>query len=339
MRASFLVLGPLLARFGEATVPLPGGCEIGVRPVGEHLAAMRALGAEIRQEAGLIHARAERLTGAEIYFDKPSVGATENAVMAATLAEGSTVLHNCALEPEVVDLCHFLTRCGVAIEGIGTKSITVHGQSRLSTGIEYSVTPDRIEAGTFLIALAATGGEGAVHGARPDHLESLILKLRDCGAAVDHGEDWIEVKARGLRPALVDTGTYPGFPTDLQAQMTAMLTAAAGVSTVHESVFERRMAHVPELIRMGARIQISGDTAIIEGTPGGLSGAPVEAHDLRCAAALVIAGLMATGRTEITGLRFLRRGYERLPEKVAGLGGTVRFENAEAGQRVGEEEN
>jgi UDP-N-acetylglucosamine 1-carboxyvinyltransferase len=328
MRASFLVLGPLLARFGEASVPLPGGCEIGARPVGEHLQAMRALGAEITQEGGLIHARASKLVGAEIYFDKPSVGATENALMAATLAEGVTVLHNAAMEPEVIDLCHFLTRCGVKIDGVGQRSITVHGQTRLSAHMEYSVIPDRIEAGTYLLAIIGTGGEGTVHGARPDHLEALVLKLRECGVHVDHGDDWIEVRGgRPLRPAQVTTDVYPGFPTDLQAQMISVLTAAHGVSTVDETIFEHRLKHVPELIRMGAHIRITGETAIIEGTPGGLTAAPVEAHDLRGAAALVIAGLMATGESRIDGLRFLLRGYERMPEKFAQLGGHVVFDH------------
>jgi len=328
MRASFLVLGPLLARFGEARVPLPGGCEIGVRPVGEHLAAMRALGAEISQEAGTIHAIApsKRLSGAEIYFDKASVGATENAVMAATLADGVSTLHNAALEPEVVDLCHFLTRCGVRIDGVGTKTITVHGQPRLSAAIDYTIIPDRIEAGTYLLALAGTGGEGTVHGARPDHLEALTLKLREAGVAVDFGEDWIEVRAgQPLRALQITTDVYPGFPTDLQAQMTAVLCHAEGYSTVRETIFESRLRHVAELLRMGAAISISGDTAIISGRAGEMVGARVQAHDLRCAASLVIAGLMATGETRIDGLRYLLRGYENLPQKIAGIGGHVEF--------------
>lgn len=326
MRASFLVLGPLLARFGEARVPLPGGCEIGVRPVGEHLSAMRALGAEISQEAGTIHAVAKRLVGAEIYFDHASVGATENALMAATLADGTSTLHNAAMEPEVVDLCNFLTRCGVRIEGVGTKTITVHGQQRLSAGIEYSVIPDRIEAGTYLLALVGTGGEGTVHGARPDHLEALVIKLREAGVSVDFGDDWIEVRSHGpLRALNITTDVYPGFPTDLQAQLTSVLCFADGFSTVRETIFESRLRHVGELLRMGAAITISGDTALISGRPGDMAGAQVQAHDLRCAAALVIAGLMANGETEIDGLRFLLRGYERLPEKFAGIGGNVKY--------------
>jgi UDP-N-acetylglucosamine 1-carboxyvinyltransferase len=327
MRASFLVMGPLLARYGEADVPLPGGCEIGARPVDEHLAAFRQLGAEITQQAGLIKARARKLVGTEIYLNKPSVGATENVVMAASLAEGTTVLHNAALEPEVVDLCNFLARCGVGIGGIGTKSITIHGQPRLSAAVDYTIIPDRIEAGTYLLALVGTRGEGTVHNARPDHLEALVLKLRECGVAVDHGDDWIEVQSpQELRAVTIKTDVYPGFPTDLQAQMSAVMTTASGIGAVHETIFESRMKHIPELIRLGAKVQISGDSAIIEGHQHGLNGAPVEAHDLRCAAALVVAGLMASGETRISGLSYLLRGYERMPEKVAGIGGHVEYE-------------
>ncbi len=339
MRASFLVLGPLLARYGVADVPLPGGCEIGARPVGEHLAAMRALGADMSMDAGLIKARARKLTGADMYLNVASVGATENAVMAATLAEGVTTIRNAAMEPEVTDLCHFLMRCGVRIGGAGTKVITVHGQPRISAAVDYSVIPDRIEAGTYLLALVGTGGEGTVHGARPDHLDALVIKLREMGVAIDHGEDWISVSpSRRLKSVVINTDVYPGFPTDLQPQMTAVLTAARGSSTVSETIFENRLTHVPELVRMGARIQLMGHIAVIEGPAEsddltqagscfgcGLSGAPVEAHDLRCAAALVIAGLMARGETRVDGLRHLLRGYEQLPEKITSLGGEVSF--------------
>jgi len=329
MRASFLVLGPLLARFGEASVPLPGGCAIGARPVGEHLRAMEALGAEVSQEAGLIVARAPELTGTDIYLDIASVGATENAIMAATLAKGTTTIHNSAEEPEVVDLCHFLTRCGVEIEGTGTKSVTVHGQSRISAAIEYTVIPDRIEAGTYLLALVGTGGGGRVERAEPEHLEALLLKLRDLGVVVRTGPDWVSVEApAALQPTRVRTEIYPGFPTDLQPQMTVVLTAAHGISKVDETIFEQRLTFVPELMRMGANVTVGGTTAIIEGTPGSLTGAPVEAHDLRSAAALVIAGLMAEGETHIDGLKHLRRGYDKLPEKFAALGGNVAYVNA-----------
>ena len=331
MRASFLVLGPLLARFGEASVPLPGGCAIGARPVGEHLEAMRAMGAEVTQESGRIVARARKLTGTEIYLNLVSVGATENAIMAATLAEGTTTIGNAAEEPEVVDLCHFLRRCGVEIDGIGSNTVIVHGQPRISAAVDYSVIPDRVEAGTYLLALAASGGSGRVTGLNVDHLEALLLKLRDCGVHFEAEDHQISLESRQpLRPANIRTAVYPGFPTDLQPQMTALLTAAQGVSTVTETIFEKRLSHVPELARMGARIQISGSTAVIEGAPGELTGVPVEAHDLRCAAALVIAGLMARGETRIDGLQHLLRGYERLPEKLTALGGSVSFVESEA---------
>ena len=330
MRASFLVLGPLLARFGEASVPLPGGCAIGARPVGEHLEAMRVLGAEVTQESGRIVARAKKLIGAEIYLNMVSVGASENAIIAATLADGMTTIGNAAEEPEVVDLCHFLRRCGVEIEGIGTNTVIVHGQPRISAAVDYSVIPDRIEAGTYLLALAATGGSGTVSGLHADHLEALLLKLRDCGLHVEVEDHQISVdNRRPLKPANVRTAVYPGFPTDLQPQMTALLTSVQGMSTVTETIFEKRLSHVPELARMGARIQISGNTAVIEGTPGGLTGVPVEAQDLRCSAALVIAGLMARGETRIDGLQHLLRGYERLPEKLTALGGSVSYAEAD----------
>lgn len=336
MRASFLVLGPLLARFGEAHVPLPGGCELGARPVGEHLAVLRALGAEITQHSGLVIARAKRLIGTELYLNIVSVGATENALMAATLADGATVIRNAAEEPEVVDLCHFLQHCGVELEGVGTNSITVHGQKRISAEVEYTVIPDRIEAGTYLLALAATAGTGTVLGARPEHLEALLLKLRECGVKLEYSGHDVSVRdAAQIKPATVRTAVYPGFPTDLQPQMTVLLCRAAGVSTVVETIFERRMSHVPELLRMGAQIQLSGETAVIEGRAieAGqpvLNGAPVEAHDIRCSAALVIAGLMAGGETRIHALRHLLRGYEQLPEKLSGLGADVEFDPGEA---------
>jgi len=326
MRASFLVLGPLVARFGQASVPLPGGCAIGARPVNEHLRALEALGAHITQDAGRIVASADKLTGAGIFLNISSVGATENAIMAASLAEGVTTVHNAAEEPEVVDLCNFLTRCGVEIEGTGTKTVTIHGQQRISAAVDYSVIPDRIEAGTYMLAIIGTGGDGKVTHMRPDHLEALVLKLQECGVAIETGEDWLSVASpERLRPANLRTEIYPGFPTDLQPQMTTVLTHADGVSTVNETVFEQRLAHGPELRRMGAKLRVNGVTASIEGRPGCLSGVPVEAHDLRCAAALVIAGLMAGGETQIKGLKHLRRGYEDLPEKIAGLGGDVAY--------------
>jgi UDP-N-acetylglucosamine 1-carboxyvinyltransferase len=334
MRASFLVLGALLARQGEAIVPLPGGCEIGVRPVGEHLAALKSLGAELDQQGGRIFARAPggRLKGAEVWLNMPSVGATENALMAASLADGVSVIHNCALEPEVNDLCNFLTQLGVPLEGVGTKSITVHGQRRLgSVGLEYRVIPDRIEAGTWLLAIAGTGGEGRVEGAQADALDGFLSKLRESGASVepDNEGTYVAAPADGrLRAVSIRTDYFPGFPTDLQPQFSAVLACADGTSTVHETVFEKRMGHVPELNRMGAQLELSGDTLVIAGVDR-LSGAPVEAADLRAAAALVIAGLMAEGETYISGLQYLLRGYEDLPAKCAMLGGSVSYLAAE----------
>lgn len=330
MRASFLVLGALLARCGEAVVPLPGGCEIGVRPVNEHLAALKALGAELDQQGGRIVARAPggRLRGAEVWLNMPSVGATENTLMAAALAEGTSVIHNCALEPEVTDLCSFLTRLGVPIEGAGTKSITVHGQRKLGgSGLDYRVIPDRIEAGTWLLAIIGTGGSGYVAGAQADALDGFLSKLREAGASVepDTGGTHAAAPEDGrLRAVNIRTDYFPGFPTDLQPQFSAVLACAEGTSTVHETVFEKRMGHVPELSRMGAQLELNGDTLVISGVEG-LSGAPVEATDLRGAAALVIAGLMAEGETRIAGLNYLLRGYEDLPAKCAALGGSISF--------------
>jgi UDP-N-acetylglucosamine 1-carboxyvinyltransferase len=327
MRASFLVLGALLARCGEASVPLPGGCEIGVRPVDEHLRALQLMGAELVQETGRIvaHAPGGKLHGAEIYLNMPSVGATENIVMAASLADGTTVIHNCALEPEVVDLCDFLIACGSQIDGAGTKSITIQGQRELSAMAPYSVIPDRIEAGTYLLAIAATGGRGTVEGALAHHLEGVIGKLREAGAEVEESDGSVTVATpRALQGVNLRTDAFPGFPTDLQPQFATVLACAEGVSTVNETVFEKRMGHVAELHRMGAQLTLSGDTLVITGVDG-LTGVPVEATDLRGAAALVIAGLMAEGETRIAGLQYLLRGYERLPEKMAQLGGDVSY--------------
>ena len=246
--------------------------------------------------------------------------------MAAALAEGTTEIHNAAMEPEVVDLCRFLTRCGVELEGIGTKTVTVHGQPSISAKVDYSVIPDRIEAGTYLTAIAATGGSGTVENVVPEHIEALTLKLRECGVKIEAGENSVTVSQDSkLTAADVRTAPYPGFPTDLQPQLTALLTAADGVSTVTETIFEKRLSHVPELARMGAKVKIKGDSALIEGTPGALSGVPVEASDLRCAAALVIAGLMAKGETRIDGYGHIVRGYEELPDKFAALGGDVQY--------------
>lgn len=327
MRASFLVLGPLLARCGEASVPLPGGCEIGVRPVGEHLRALQALGAELEQEGGRIvaHAPHGRLRGAEVYLNMPSVGATENTLMAACLADGTTTIHNAALEPEVQDLCHFLVALGAQIEGIGAKSIVIHGQEALSAGVDYRVIPDRIEAGTYLLAIAATGGSGRVGGASPTLLDGFLPKLREAGAEVEADGDGVAVSApQRLRAVDVRTDYYPGFPTDLQPQFATVLACAEGVSTIEETVFESRMGHVAELHRMGAQLELKGNALIVSGVEG-LAGVRVEATDLRGAAALVIAGLMAQGETLIAGLPYLLRGYELLPQKMAALGGSVEY--------------
>ncbi|MCB1217756.1 UDP-N-acetylglucosamine 1-carboxyvinyltransferase [bacterium] len=331
MRASFVTLGPLLARFGHAEVPLPGGCQIGARPVGEHTAAMKALGAEITQEAGQIVARAERLQGAEVFLSIASVGATQNALMAAALAEGRSVIHNAAREPEVAEVCSFLAAMGVEIEGIGTSIITVHGQGGISRELEYSVIPDRIEAGTYLLAIAGSGGSGSVANIIPAHLEALTSKMREMGITVEEGRDSISVSGPPeLLPTDIRTAAHPGFPTDLQPQFSVLLTIANGVSQVSETVFERRMGHFPELTRMGATVKTANGTAVIQGRPGCLSGVQVDAFDLRGAAAMVLAGLFAEGETVISGLDFIRRGYEHLPEKFASLGGSVRFSDEPA---------
>ena len=326
MRASFVTLGPLLARFGHAEVPLPGGCQIGARPVGEHLAAMKALGADIRQEAGKIVARADRLRGAEVFLSIPSVGATQNALTAASLADGHSTIHNAALEPEVVEVCNFLKAMGVEIEGSGSSIIHVHGRQSISCEFDYSVIPDRIEAGTYLLAIAGSGGSGTVDNIIPAHLEALTLKMRAMGIAVEEGADYITVQGSGeLQPTDIRTGTHPGFPTDLQPQISVLLTVANGVSTVRETIFERRMGHFPELVRMGANATTANGTAVIQGRPGCLIGVQVDAFDLRGAAAMVIAGLLAEGETVISGLDFIRRGYADMPGKFASLGGAVDF--------------
>lgn len=326
MRASFVTLGPLLARFGHAEVPLPGGCQIGARPVGEHLAAMKALGADIRQEAGKIVARADRLKGAEIFLSIASVGATQNALTAASLAEGTSTIHNAALEPEVVEVCNFLMAMGVEIEGSGSSIIHVHGRSHISQELDYTVIPDRIEAGTYLLAIAGSGGKGTVDNINPQHLEALTIKMRAMGITVEEGPRSITVSHSGeLQPTDIRTGTHPGFPTDLQPQISVLLTVANGVSTVKETIFERRMGHFPELVRMGAKASTANGTAVIQGRPGCLMGVQVESFDLRGAAAMVIAGLLAEGETVISGLEFIRRGYANMPAKFAKLGGSVDF--------------
>jgi UDP-N-acetylglucosamine 1-carboxyvinyltransferase len=322
MRASILVLGPLLARQGRARVSLPGGCAIGARPIDLHIEALRKMGADIAIEHGYVEARCRRLRGADITFPTQTVTGTENLLMAATLAEGRTTLRRCAREPEVADLAAFLSRCGARIEGAGSETITVDGVERL-TGTEHAVIPDRIETGTFLIAAAATGGEITVEDAEPAHLKSLLDTLQRCGAQIEARPGVIRLGTNGaLRAADVTTLPYPEFPTDLQAQFLAMATGAQGVSSITETVFENRFMHVAELRRMGARIEVSGRTAQVTG-PTALSGAPVMASDLRASASLIVAGLRARGETLIHRAYHIDRGYERVERKFQALGARI----------------
>jgi UDP-N-acetylglucosamine 1-carboxyvinyltransferase len=324
MRASILVLGPLLARHGEARVSLPGGCAIGARPVNLHVAGLEAMGAEISVEGGYIHARAGRLTGARIVLETVTVTGTENLMMAAALARGRSVIENAAREPEVVDLAGFLNAMGARVSGAGTDTIEIEGRDRLG-GCEYEVLPDRIETGTFLVAGAITGGRVRVRGARPDHLDAVLAKLREAGAGVEAGGDWVAVDMQGRRPQPVDirTAPYPGFPTDMQAQFAALDCIADGVGTIVETIFENRYMHMLELRRLGADIRIEGHTAVIQGVPR-LSGAPVMATDLRASASLVIAGLVAEGVTDVQRIYHIDRGYECIEEKLRQLGADIR---------------
>jgi UDP-N-acetylglucosamine 1-carboxyvinyltransferase len=322
MRASILVLGPLLARQGRARVSLPGGCAIGARPIDLHIEALRQMGADIAIEHGYVEARCTRLRGADITFPTPTVTGTENILMAATLAEGRTTLRRCAREPEVADLAAFLSRCGARIEGAGSETITIDGVERL-TGAEHPVIPDRIETGTFLIAAAATGGAITVEDAEPSHLTALLDTLRRCGARLEARPGLIRLATDGgLRAADVTTLPYPEFPTDLQAQFLAMATGAQGVSSITETVFENRFMHVAELRRMGARIEVNGRTAKVTG-PARLSGAPVMASDLRASASLIVAGLRARGDTLIHRAYHIDRGYERVERKFQALGARI----------------
>lgn len=324
MRASILVLGPLVARFGEADVSLPGGCAIGARPVNLHVAGLQAMGADIGIENGFIKARADRLHGAHIVFDTVTVTGTENLLMAAVLAEGETVLENAAREPEVTDLANFLTGMGAKIDGAGTGRITVQGVTSLG-GASYRVLPDRIETGTYLVAAAMTGGSIRAISAAPETLEAVLIKLTEAGATITTGADWIELDMRGRRPLSVDvrTSPYPAFPTDMQAQFCAMNALADGIGTITETVFENRFQHVLELQRMGANIQLEGNTAICTGVAR-LTAAPVMATDLRASASLVLAGLAAEGETIVDRIYHVDRGYERIEEKLRQLGATIR---------------
>jgi UDP-N-acetylglucosamine 1-carboxyvinyltransferase len=322
MRASVLVLGPLLARSGAVRVSLPGGCAIGVRPINLHLAALQKLGAQVSLDHGYVEAKAGRLTGAEIVFETVTVTGTENALLAATLARGTTRLVNAAREPEVADLARMLRGMGARIEGEGTQTILVEGVEALH-GAEHEIIPDRIEAGTYALAAAATRGDVTVRRCRPEHLTALTTRLVASGARVEAGKDCLRVRASGALPALdVATAPYPGFPTDLQAQWMALATTLDGVSTLTETVFENRFQHVPELVRMGAKIRLEGRWAVVEG-PVRLTGANVMASDLRASAALAIAGLVAEGETVIDRVYHLDRGYDRMEEKLKALGAKV----------------
>ncbi|GAB3732953.1 UDP-N-acetylglucosamine 1-carboxyvinyltransferase [Silanimonas algicola] len=324
MRASILVLGPLLARFGHAQVALPGGCAIGSRPVDQHIRGLQALGADVLVEGGFIKATAKRLKGARFVFDMVTVTGTENVLMAAALAEGTTVLENCAQEPEVVDLANCLVAMGARIEGAGSNKITVHGVDRLHGG-HYDVLPDRIETGTFLVAGAMTGGRVMAKKTRADIMDSVLQKLEEAGAHVNTGEDFIEVDMRGNRPKAVSltTAPYPAFPTDMQAQFAAMNTIAEGVGVITETIFENRFMHLNELTRLGADVRIEGNTAIIRGVPK-MTGAPIMATDLRASASLVLAGLVAEGETTVDRVYHIDRGYENIEEKLGGLGARIR---------------
>jgi len=324
MRASILVLGPLLARHGEARVSLPGGCAIGARPVNLHIAGLEAMGAEIAMEGGYIQARAGRLEGARIVLDTVTVTGTENLMMAATLAHGRTVIENAAREPEVVDLAGFLNAMGASVFGAGTDTIIIEGRDRLG-GCEHEVLPDRIETGTFLVAGAITGGRVRVRDTRPDHLDAVLAKLREAGAVVETGADWVAVNMQGRRPVSVDvrTAPYPGFPTDMQAQFAALDSVADGVGTIVETIFENRCMHMFELRRLGADVRLEGHTAVIHGVPR-LSGAPVMATDLRASASLVLAGLVAEGTTDVQRIYHIDRGYECIEEKLRQLGASIR---------------
>jgi UDP-N-acetylglucosamine 1-carboxyvinyltransferase len=324
MRASILVLGPLVARFGRADVSLPGGCAIGARPVNIHVAGLQAMGADITIEGGYIRARATRLKGARLVLDTVTVTGTENLMMAATLADGETVIENAAREPEVVDLANFLASMGARIHGAGTDKIVIEGVKCLR-GTHYDVLPDRIEGGTYLVAGAITSGHVRIKNTRPEHLDAVLGKLREAGATIGQGDNWIEVDMRGRRPRAVDvrTAPYPAFPTDMQAQFAALNTIAEGVGTITETIFENRFMHMLEMRRLGAEIRLEGNTAIIKGV-NKLMAAPVMATDLRASASLVLAGLVAEGRTDVERIYHIDRGYEAIEEKLAQLGAQIR---------------
>jgi len=323
MRASILVLGPMLARAGEAKVSLPGGCAIGMRPVDLHIKGLQAMGAEIVIEHGYIHARAKRMKGARIFMDLVSVTGTENLMMAATLAQGSTVIENAAREPEVVDLANCLNAMGAHIQGAGSDMITIEGVGKLH-GTNYRIMPDRIETGTFLVAAAATGGRIRLKDTRADILDAVLEKLREAGADIESGDNWVSLKMNGeLKAVNVHTAPYPGFPTDMQAQFMVLNSVAHGASSVTETIFENRFMHVQELRRMGAEIEVEGNTAMVKGVDQ-LDGAKVMATDLRASASLVLAGMIARGETVVDRVYHLDRGYECIEEKLSQLGARIR---------------
>jgi UDP-N-acetylglucosamine 1-carboxyvinyltransferase len=323
MRASILVLGPMLARAGEARVSLPGGCAIGLRPVDQHIKGLQAMGAEIEIEHGYIHAKAKSLSGAHIVMDIVTVTGTENLMMAATLAEGTTVLENAAREPEISDLAHCLIAMGAKIHGLGSDIITIEGVPALH-GASHVVMPDRIETGTFLVAAAASGGEIHLGGTRPDTLDAVLDKLMEAGAAIESGRDWINLKMNNpLKSIDLRTAPYPAFPTDMQAQFMVLNSIACGTAIITETIFENRFMHVQELKRMNADIKVEGNTAVVCGVPA-LDGAKVMATDLRASASLVLAGLIAKGETVIDRIYHLDRGYERIEDKLSRLGAKIR---------------
>lgn len=323
MRASFLVMGPLLARLGCARISMPGGCNIGSRPIDLHLKGLTALGADIQMSHGIIECSARKLVGSRVYLDFPSVGATENIMMAASRAEGTTVIENAAEEPEIVDLANFINGMGGRVYGAGTNIIRIEGVSRLK-GANHTVIPDRIEAGTYMIMAAAAGGDVLVENVISDHLKPAMAKLAETGVTIDEEDAGVRVRSRGRCNAIdVKTLPYPGFPTDMQAQMMACLTTAQGTSVITETVFENRFMHVNELRRMGSNIVIEGHSAVVKGVPK-LTGAPVKASDLRAGAALIIAGLVAEGKTEICSIHHIDRGYEDLVVKLTGIGADIK---------------
>jgi len=323
MRASVLVLGPLVARYGRARVSMPGGCAIGARPIDQHLKGLKALGAEITLTEGYVEARAKHLKGATLNFDLITVTGTENVLMAAVLAKGRTVLENCAREPEVEELAKVLNKMGARIEGAGTSVITIDGVDSLRP-VEHSILPDRIEAGTLLVAAAISGGDVLVKHAVPEHLEAVTLKLREAGCVITTENGGMRCKApKMIHPVNVTTTEHPGFPTDMQAQLMVLMSVANGTSVISEHIFENRFMHVAELHRMGADIAIQGPTAVVKGVKR-LSGAPVMATDLRASASLILAGLRAEGRTDVARVYHLDRGYERLERKLRGLGADIR---------------